>query len=80
MAANDEPLPGLEYNARQMFWVVSASKWCSEDAFKMKKKGDSHSPNFLRVLMPLSNLPEFARDFKCPIGSPMDPDIKCNFL
>lgn len=78
-AADDKPLPGLNYTARQIFWIASASKWCSEDAFE-RAPNFLCSPNYLRVLLPLSNLLEFARDFKCPVGSPMNPVNKCNFL
>lgn len=38
---------------------------------------DAHSPYQFRVKGPLSNLKEFANDFECPKGSPMNPVAKC---
>lgn len=32
-----------------------------------------HSPYPFRVMGPLSNLPEFAAEYNCPVGSPMNP-------
>lgn len=37
----------------------------------------SHSPAAFRVIGPMSNAPEFAEQFNCPIGSPMNPKHKC---
>lgn len=39
---------------------------------------DVHSPNEFRIIGSLSNMPEFARDFECPEGSPMAPKNRCN--
>ena len=36
-----------------------------------------HSPGPYRILGPLSNNDDFARDFNCPVGSKMNPAKKC---
>lgn len=38
-------------------------------------KIDPHSP---RVIGTVSNTNDFAKAFKCPKGSPMNPENKCN--
>lgn len=44
---------------------------------KMRITTGVHSPGQFRVLGPLSNMPDFASDFNCPINSPMNPEKKC---
>ncbi|XP_026684876.1 neprilysin-2-like [Diaphorina citri] len=78
----EEPrLPGLQqYSPRQMFWISAASTWCSlyrPESLKIRIRTGYHSPGEFRVLGPLSNLKEFARDFQCPAGSRMNPPHKC---
>ncbi|KAI6213063.1 hypothetical protein M3Y94_00105200 [Aphelenchoides besseyi] len=38
---------------------------------------DNHAPNFARINEALANYPEFAKAFKCPRGSRMNPMKKC---
>ena len=40
--------------------------------------GDPHSPGKFRVWGPLSNSPDFVREFQCPAGSNMNRDEKCS--
>ena len=37
----------------------------------------SHSPVKFRVNGPMSNIPEFSKDWNCPLGSKMNPRNKC---
>jgi len=77
----DEPkLPGHHYTARQMFWISWSQVWCSKYKDEMLKfliKTDVHSPGEFRIKGPLSNNPDFAKDFKCKVGSRMNPAKKC---
>ncbi|CAG0890077.1 unnamed protein product [Darwinula stevensoni] len=74
-------LPGLEHlNPRQMFWISAANTMCS----KYRKEGlkyailtDSHSPKGFRIRGAFQNAPEFARDFKCSLGTPYNPRNRC---
>ncbi|XP_066261610.1 neprilysin-2-like [Euwallacea similis] len=75
-------LPGLKYNARQLFWISSALQFCSRyqlQYLQHKYSGNRyhHSPNEFRVNGPLQNLEEFSYDFGCPHGSYMNPKKKC---
>lgn len=74
-------LPGLEkYSPRQLFWLSAANTWCAvyrNEAIKLRITTGFHSPGRFRVIGPMSNMEEFAKDFKCPLGSPMNPVDKC---
>ncbi|XP_068624947.1 neprilysin-2 [Battus philenor] len=74
-------LPGLEkFTPKQLFWLSAASTWCSvyrNEAIKLRITTGFHAPGRFRVRGPLSNMEEFARDFQCPVGSPMNPKNKC---
>ncbi|XP_059488680.1 neprilysin-2 isoform X2 [Neocloeon triangulifer] len=74
-------LPGLNFTQKQMFWISAANVWCSKyrpETIKLRILTGFHSPGQFRVNGPLSNLPEFARDFNCPLGSKMNPEHKCS--
>ncbi|XP_062561585.1 neprilysin-2 isoform X2 [Armigeres subalbatus] len=73
-------LPGLDLTPEQMFWLSAAQTWCSvyrPETMKMRITTGVHSPGQFRVLGPMSNMVEFAKDFNCPVGSPMNPAQKC---
>ncbi len=77
----EEPgLPGLPFTARQMFWISNGRHYCRkirDQALLKKIKSDSHSPMEFRINGALMNSDEFAKDFNCPKGSPMNPEKKC---
>ena len=63
-----------------MFWISFANAYCgkiSPEALRQFLVTDLHSPREFRVIGPLSNIPDFAKDFNCPTGSPMNPTEKC---
>lgn len=47
------------------------------ESMKMRITTGVHSPAQFRVLGPLSNMKDFAKDFSCPEGSAMNPTQKC---
>jgi membrane metallo-endopeptidase-like protein 1 len=74
-------LPGLEFSADQLFWISAANIWCGKfrpEVLKLRINAGVHSPAKFRVIGPLSNSPEFAQSFNCPVGSPMNPRKKCS--
>jgi len=74
-------LPGLPYSQRQLYWLSTAQVWCSTKkpaSLKNQVLTDPHSPTRFRVNGPFSNMPDFAADWGCPIGSPLNPVKKCN--
>ncbi|XP_061704428.1 neprilysin-2 isoform X3 [Cydia pomonella] len=77
----EQRLPGLErYTPRQLFWLSAANTWCAvyrNEAIKVRITTGFHAPGRFRVIGPMSNMEEFAQDFNCPLGSPMNPVKKC---
>lgn len=78
--ANTQPsiVPGL--TSEQLFFVGFAQTWCSkltDSAIKQRVLTDPHSPPTFRVNGASMNLPAFADAFKCPAGSPMAPNNRC---
>lgn len=76
----DPLLPGLPYNSEQLFWISAAQTWCSVERPEIKRiliANDAHAPGQFRVLGTITNSKEFSADFKCAIGTPMNPVQKC---
>lgn len=77
----EEVLPGLEHlTNEQLFFLSYANTFCeviTPERLKRYKR-DPHSTGRLRVLGPISNSESFAKTFNCPVGSPMNPERKCN--
>lgn len=74
-------LPGLDYTPDQLFWISAANIWCGKfrpEVLKLRVNSGVHSPARFRIIGPLSNAPEFAQSFNCPLGSPMNPRKKCS--
>ena len=47
------------------------------ETMKMQITTNEHAPDKFRILGPLSNMRDFAHDFNCEEGSPMNPTSKC---
>ncbi|GFU64455.1 endothelin-converting enzyme homolog [Trichonephila clavipes] len=76
----EQPLPGLPLTSNQLFFVAYAQKWCEMSTPEMElffALTDNHSPNKYRVIGTLSNSKDFAKEFKCPLKSTMNPQKKC---
>ncbi|GFR02308.1 endothelin-converting enzyme 1, partial [Trichonephila clavata] len=76
----EQPLPGLPLTRNQLFFVAFAQTWCEISTPEMERYSaltDNHSPNKYRVIGTLSNSRDFAREFKCPLKSTMNPQKKC---
>ena len=80
LKGQEPKLPGLPYSQNQLFWLSGGMMWCRvlrPEALKEKILKDVHSPARFRNNGPLSNMVEFARDWNCPVGTPMNPEKKC---
>lgn len=78
----EKSLPGLSYTPKQLFWLSGAIGECSvyrKDMLEKFAKGYyDWSPSRFRVNGAVMNIPEFGVDWKCPLGSPMNPAKKCH--
>ncbi|XP_039493005.1 neprilysin-4 isoform X1 [Drosophila santomea] len=77
----DEILPGLNMTGPQLFFLNFGQVWCGAmrpEAIRNKLNTAIHSPGRFRVIGTLSNSVDFAREFNCPLGSPMNPHKKCS--
>ena len=78
-----ETLPGLSNTKKQLFWINYARIWCTKYdpfilPFILGALGEGvHSPGPVRITGVLQNLEQFANDFNCPLGSNMNPEMKC---
>lgn len=73
-------LPGLKYNQNQLFWISFGQSRCTvarEGYLKNQILTGVHSLNEFRINGVLNNMPEFAYDFNCPVGTNMNPVDKC---
>jgi endothelin-converting enzyme len=65
-------LPGLNYTREQLFFIAFGRQWAENikpAALVQRVRTDPHSPNEFRVDGTLTNVPEFAEAFNCPVGS-----------
>ncbi|XP_013387227.1 endothelin-converting enzyme homolog isoform X3 [Lingula anatina] len=75
----EQPLPGTNLTHRQLFFVGFSQVWCSsqtKEEDKLQLATDPHSPGKYRVIGTLSNSVEFAQQFQCKPGSPMNPAVQ----
>jgi len=78
----EECIAELPFSAKQLFWIGYAMDYCAigetiydsyEDMLLSTLDDEGHSPIPWRVNVPLSNMPEFAQDFKCSIEDKLNP-------
>uniref|UniRef100_A0A1I8MDT3 Peptidase family M13 n=1 Tax=Musca domestica TaxID=7370 RepID=A0A1I8MDT3_MUSDO len=75
-----ESLPRLKYSGKQLFFISYAQMWCSDVhpvVKNLQTSTDLHVPGIYRVIGPLSNFEEFAKEFNCPVDSNMNRANKC---
>ncbi|XP_054288686.1 neprilysin-4-like [Macrosteles quadrilineatus] len=79
----EKRLPGLEqFSPEHLFFIAFARNWCessTKESLLQEVLSDPHSPHVFRVKGTLTNSPQFAQTFNCPLGSPMNPKSKCTF-
>ncbi|KAI8070891.1 hypothetical protein BC940DRAFT_174856 [Gongronella butleri] len=78
---NNRRLPGLDsLTPEQLFFVNFGRVWCGKSTPERAKQRaliDVHSPGKYRIIGSVQNSQHFAEVFQCPLGSPMNPEKKC---
>lgn len=83
-SGNEYTLPGLNYTREQLFFISFAQIWANaiKPATAVQLiRTDPHSPGRYRVEGTVSNIPEFAKAFKCSKTAKLNPprDKQCIF-
>lgn len=73
------------HEAQQQFYLSWSQAWCTRMTGRQERDQihhDVHALAELRITIPLSNMPEFAEAFNCPVGSAMNPSAssRCVFF
>ena len=71
---NPQGLGDYRFTPSQQFFLGFAQSWCSKwrpERARVAAQTDPHSPPFLRVNGPLSNLESFRKAFNCPATGKM---------
>ncbi|KAI6231532.1 Endothelin-converting enzyme 1-like protein [Aphelenchoides besseyi] len=75
----DSPLPGFSYTPDQVFFLSYATSNCANrDSANLRNLlTTNEAPERYKVNILLANTPAFSRAFKCPRGSAMNSQPKC---
>jgi putative endopeptidase len=68
------------YTPEQRFWIAYAQQWCTQtrpEQLRTQAQTDPHAPDEYRANTVLSDLPDFARSFRCKKGDKMVADPAC---
>eukprot|EP00111_Clytia_hemisphaerica_P006624 TCONS_00019179-protein len=73
----DRTLPAISLSSEQLFFLGYAQSWCTISSNQQQQNAaDVHSDSRTRVDASLSNSEAFAKAFKCPTNSRMNPQNK----
>ncbi|XP_077523390.1 neprilysin-1-like [Amblyomma americanum] len=72
-------VPHVGLNADQLFFVFHCLKWCSTTSERRRDPASPYWRSRSRCIVPLQNMPEFAKAFYCKQGDLMNPAERCSF-
>ncbi|RZB66679.1 Peptidase M13 N domain containing protein [Asbolus verrucosus] len=73
-------LPGLDFSSNQMFWLGYGSLMCHVPVTELNYSRYNHMLPSYRIIGSFRNSFYFGKDFKCELGSNMNPHDKCQIL
>jgi predicted metalloendopeptidase len=68
------------FDEDQQFFLSFGQSQCTkwrEERMRTLLQTDTHSPHRFRVNGSVSNMPEFASVFSCPVGKTLNPETRC---
>ncbi|KAH7934600.1 hypothetical protein HPB51_029034 [Rhipicephalus microplus] len=68
-------LAGFDMSPEKLFFINQCSRVCAWSSIPKKH----YAPFRSRCIVPLRNMPEFSRAFRCKAGTLMNPRNKCTF-
>jgi len=69
------------FDEDQQFFLSFGQSQCTkwrEERMRTLLQTDTHSPHRFRVNGSVSNMPEFASVFSCPVGKTLNPETRCD--
>ncbi|CAD6244823.1 GSCOCG00013490001-RA-CDS [Cotesia congregata] len=76
-------LPEVPYTVPQLFWVAWTQVLCyaKGEEIPLPKPFEGSDLNVMEYanMMMMANVPQISEDFKCPVGSLMNPQKKCTW-
>ncbi|CAL2046271.1 unnamed protein product [Caenorhabditis brenneri] len=71
-----------DFGFDKLYFHIAALTWCSaREEFPLETKlTHTHATSSFRVNGVFSNMKVFAETFNCPVGSPMNPEKKCEMF
>ncbi|KAK9873716.1 hypothetical protein WA026_002072 [Henosepilachna vigintioctopunctata] len=80
----EKKLPGLSLTPEQIFWIQTGTWLCfrklDDKRIDFERENSVHAIPMFRVEGGAKHSKYFAKDFNCPVGSPMNPRKKCRIL
>ncbi len=77
---DDEEEKQSHFTADQRFFIAYGKAWCGDKKNFEGSLHGLHAPMRARVVGALRQFPPFARAFRCPTGSAMNPLRRCSVL
>lgn len=78
----EAPLPEVPHTPEQLFWMAYVGQFCKANPeIEQKEDIEGTEMKILEFSMQkmLSQIPEVAQDFSCPVGSMMNPATRCEW-
>ncbi|KAJ3649739.1 hypothetical protein Zmor_021463 [Zophobas morio] len=77
---SEKKLLDLSFSNDQLFWLAYGTSMCHLPVPELNYSRFDHMMQSFRIVGPFRNSPHFSKDFRCELGSTMNPRNKCQIL